>query len=74
MTPRVPPLCVRSRVAVFVVRAWYDEGRFRARMTHTVGDDLPRAELTADAAVVAEQLRLWLGEVAVHGDDETVAE
>jgi hypothetical protein len=43
-------------------------------MTHTVGDDLPRAELTADAAVVAEQLRLWLGEVAVHGDDETVAE
>jgi hypothetical protein len=57
-------------VAVFVVRAWYENGQFRARTTHTVGADSPRAEVTANAAAVAEQLRLWLHELADEGNDE----
>jgi hypothetical protein len=60
--------CVTPRpaTAVFLVRAWWEDGQFRARITYEV-DILadPAVEtriVTADPAEVRRQMAVWLDE------------
>jgi hypothetical protein len=56
----------RSNTAVFIARAWWDDGQFRARISFQVDIRAePEAEtqtVTADPAEVRRQLELWLDE------------
>jgi hypothetical protein len=56
----------RPNTAVFLVRAWWEDGQFRARISYYVNlHSEPAAEtqiLTADPAEVREHLGRWLDE------------
>jgi hypothetical protein len=56
----------RRNPAVFLARAWWEDGQFRARITYTVDIHAkPAAEtriVTADPADVRRQLAIWLEE------------
>ncbi|GJF01571.1 hypothetical protein [Pseudonocardia sp. D17] len=49
--------------AVFLVRVWWEDGDFRARITHDVGDGVVTRLVTADPDEVVGELRAWLEEV-----------
>jgi hypothetical protein len=56
----------RLNTAVFIVRAWWEDGQFRARISYQVDIHAePEAEtqtITADPAEVRRQLEVWLDE------------
>jgi hypothetical protein len=56
----------RPDTAVFLARAWWEDGQFRARITYQVDIHAePTAEtriVTADPAEVRRQLAIWLEE------------
>jgi hypothetical protein len=56
-------------VAIFFVRAWMEEGQFRARTKQcsAVGLEATTEEVTGDAATVVDQLRCWLQDLADQG-------
>ncbi|SHN88998.1 hypothetical protein SAMN05660350_04990 [Geodermatophilus obscurus] len=54
----------RPRTAVFLARAWWEEGQFRARITYCLDIQAgPAAEtriVTADPAEARQHLATWL--------------
>jgi hypothetical protein len=56
----------RPNTAVFLARAWWEDGQFRARITYNVDIHAePAAEtrlVTANPAEVRQQLAIWLEE------------
>jgi hypothetical protein len=56
----------RPNTAVFLARAWWEDGQFRARITYYVDTHAePAAEtriVTADPAEVRQHLAIWLDE------------
>jgi hypothetical protein len=61
----------RPPVGIFVVRAWHEDGQFRARVTRCddVGDTETTETLTANTEVVVGQLNDWLTKLATPGQD-----
>lgn len=63
----------QTSAAVFMVHAWWDEGRFRARITSTVDLNRGRAgdtrTVTAEPEEVGRQLAGWLAEFAQRQDE-----
>ena len=57
-----------NTAAVFLARAWLEDGQFRARISYYVGIEAdPPVEtriLTADPAEVRRQLAIWLEAIA----------
>lgn len=61
----------RTQTAVFLVRAWREEGDFRARVrcTADVSTDPADERVTADPAEVRRLLDEWLDESAGQGPE-----
>jgi hypothetical protein len=68
----VTPVVPETRAAVFLVRAWWEEGALRARVTFRV--DVVRAEevvmTTADANELHHLMDTWLNSGAAAADDQ----
>lgn len=60
----------RPSTAVFLVRVWWEEGGFRARITYHLdinsNTDVETRILTADPAEVRQHLATWLDESAAE--------
>jgi len=58
----------RPRAALFLVRAWWEDGEFRARVTYSVEitSEVHQRTVTADAAEIHRILAVWLHEAAAH--------
>jgi hypothetical protein len=52
----------RPKTAVFLARAWWEDGQFRARITYYVDIHAETRIVTADPAEVRQHLAIWLDE------------
>jgi hypothetical protein len=53
----------RPRAAIFLARAWYENGEFRARVNYTteLSSEIPHTEIvTANPADLCHHLAAWL--------------